>query len=336
MLKKRLRKRIRCAVAAPLARPRRYRMPEPNQSRGRPRRPLSPTHPNFWLAFSARARAILLVPRPRHQPRGSGDRSRAPPSAFEPPVCPSSDFWASSQVCAPLNPAFRPSNAACCSSCATPRCHPGPCRSHHHHPSPGRPPASISFHPSDPPFGRSCIVPAPSVCPVCRSSCGASSDRCGRQGGWEGGRSSGLDGRSVSGGGGGGLAARMAGGDRARARSGVSDGLRKQQPSSSSSSIRGSHGRRRPPMAAWEAAARRRQPSNRGRRLRAAEGVAGARRECSRMWPRCAMLFQEKSAPTRDVFSRVVLCVSVYVVCVCIPDSPDSPLRVGTSNVSVA
>ena len=36
------------------------------------------------------------------------------------------------------------SNAACCCSCAPPRCHPGPCRSHHHLPSPGRPPASIS------------------------------------------------------------------------------------------------------------------------------------------------------------------------------------------------
>ena len=165
MLKKRLRKRIRCAVAAPLARPRRYRMPEPNQSRGRPRRPLSPTHPNFWLAFSARARAILLVPRPRHQPRGSGDRSRAPPAAFEPPVCPSSDFWASSQVCAPSNPAFRPSNAACCSSCATPRCHPGPCRSHHHLPSPGRPPASISTLLTRPSAARASFLPPP--CALC-------------------------------------------------------------------------------------------------------------------------------------------------------------------------
>ena len=37
-----------------------------------------------------------------------------------------------------------PSNAACCCSCAPPRCFPGPCRSHHPHPSPGRPAASIS------------------------------------------------------------------------------------------------------------------------------------------------------------------------------------------------
>ena len=30
------------------------------------------------------------------------------------------------------------------------------------------PPSGVHFHPSDPPFGRSCIVSALSVCPVCR------------------------------------------------------------------------------------------------------------------------------------------------------------------------
>ena len=36
------------------------------------------------------------------QPEGSGHRSRTPPAASGPSVCPSSDFRASSQVCCPL------------------------------------------------------------------------------------------------------------------------------------------------------------------------------------------------------------------------------------------
>ena len=70
--------RVRFAVAATLARPRRYRMPEPSQSRGRPRRPLSPTHPNFWLAFPA------VCPRPSHPSGRCCDRlgtHRCPPSS---------------------------------------------------------------------------------------------------------------------------------------------------------------------------------------------------------------------------------------------------------------
>ena len=98
-------------------------------------------------------------------PAGQDHRSWVRPVASGPPVCPSSDFWASSQVCAPLNPAFRPSNAACCSSCATPRCHPGPCRSHHHLPSPGRPPASISTLLTRPSAARASFLPPP--CALC-------------------------------------------------------------------------------------------------------------------------------------------------------------------------
>ena len=56
------------------------------------------------------------------------------------------------------------SNAACCCSCAPPRCHPGPCRSHHRHPSPGHPQASISALLTRR-FGRSCLVSVFSVCP---------------------------------------------------------------------------------------------------------------------------------------------------------------------------
>jgi hypothetical protein len=38
----------------------------------------------------------------------------------------------------------RPLERGFCCSCAPPRRLPGPCRSHHRHPSPGHPPASIS------------------------------------------------------------------------------------------------------------------------------------------------------------------------------------------------
>ena len=44
---------------------------------------------------------------------------------------------------------------------------PGPCRSYPPPPQPW-PPSGVHFHRSDPPFGRSCIVSALSVCPVCR------------------------------------------------------------------------------------------------------------------------------------------------------------------------
>ena len=56
------------------------------------------------------------------------------------------------------------SNAACCCSCAPPRGHPGPCRSHYRHPSPGHPQVSISALLTHR-FGRSCLVSVFSVCP---------------------------------------------------------------------------------------------------------------------------------------------------------------------------
>ena len=66
----------------------------------------------------------LLCPSGRDRP------SRARPAASGSSVCPSSDFWASSQVCRPFEPCFpSASNAAYCCSCA-PACRdPGPCRS---------------------------------------------------------------------------------------------------------------------------------------------------------------------------------------------------------------
>ena len=100
-----------------------------------------------------------------------------------------------------------PSNAACCCCCAPARRLPWPCRSHHHHPSPGRPPASISTLLTRPSAVRASFLPF--CVPCVQLSCGASSDRFGRQGSCQGGRSSAGDGRSVGGGGGGGLVARI-------------------------------------------------------------------------------------------------------------------------------
>jgi hypothetical protein len=57
------------------------------------------------------------------------------------------------------------SNAACCCSCTPPRGHPGPCRSHHHHPSPGHPPASISTVLTRPSAVRASFLPFP--CALC-------------------------------------------------------------------------------------------------------------------------------------------------------------------------
>ena len=66
----------------------------------------------------------------------------ARPAASGSPVCPSPGFWASSQVCCPFS---RPCAASRTRPAAAPaRLHAGPCRSQHHHPSPGHPPTSIS------------------------------------------------------------------------------------------------------------------------------------------------------------------------------------------------
>jgi hypothetical protein len=54
-----------------------------------------------------------------------------------------------------------PSNAACCWSCAPARRHPGPCGCHDHHPSPGRPPASISTLLTRPSAVRASFLPFP-------------------------------------------------------------------------------------------------------------------------------------------------------------------------------
>ena len=70
------------------------------------------------------------------------------------------------------------------------------------------------------------------------------------------------------------MVAWVAGGGRARARSGLSDGGRKQPPSSSRCSVRGGRGRGTAAMAAWEAAARRVEPWRRQRRQEASQGHA--------------------------------------------------------------
>jgi hypothetical protein len=67
------------------------------------------------------------------------------------------------------NPAFRPLERSLLLLLRATHRDPGPRRSHHHHPSPGRPPASISTVPTRP-FGRLRIVSALplAVSPVCR------------------------------------------------------------------------------------------------------------------------------------------------------------------------
>ena len=62
-------------------------------------------------------RALLIIPRPQHQPGGSGHRSRAPPAASGPPVCPSSDFRASTSGMPPYS---LPSEASRTRSAAAP------------------------------------------------------------------------------------------------------------------------------------------------------------------------------------------------------------------------
>ena len=61
--------------------------------------------PPLFLHVSA-SRALLALPRPLHCPAGRGRLSRALPAASGSSGCPSSDFWASSQVCRPFEPCF--------------------------------------------------------------------------------------------------------------------------------------------------------------------------------------------------------------------------------------
>ena len=54
----------------------------------------------FWPMMSSLCFSLASAP-PLYQPEGKGHRSRAPPAASGPSVCPSSDFRASNQVCCP-------------------------------------------------------------------------------------------------------------------------------------------------------------------------------------------------------------------------------------------
>ena len=87
-------------------------------------------------------RVPVPLPSVLPSPAGQDHRSWARPAASGSPVCPSPGFWASSQVCCPFS---RPCAASRTRPAAAPaRLHAGPCRSQHHHPSPGHPPTSIS------------------------------------------------------------------------------------------------------------------------------------------------------------------------------------------------
>ena len=98
----------------------------------------------------------LGSPKPLYQPEGSGHWSRAPPAASGPPVCPSSDFRASSRY-ATLEPCpCRPSSVACCCCWSPARRLPEPCRCSHHDPAAS--PCLAPILPSHASFGRSYLV----------------------------------------------------------------------------------------------------------------------------------------------------------------------------------
>ena len=95
--------------------------------RTRTRAPLTTSSACRFSRHTLVLRLLLGSPRPLHCPSGRDRPSRARPAASGSSVCPSSDFWASSQVCRPFEPCFpSASNAAYCCSCA-PACRdPGP------------------------------------------------------------------------------------------------------------------------------------------------------------------------------------------------------------------
>ena len=59
-----------------------------------------PTAPFLACSSDSACFSLASAP-PLYQPEGKGHRSRAPPAASGPSVCPSSDFRASNQVCCP-------------------------------------------------------------------------------------------------------------------------------------------------------------------------------------------------------------------------------------------
>ena len=104
-------------------------------------------------------RVPVPLPSVLPSPAGQDHRSWARPAASGSPVCPSPGFWASSQVCCPFS---RPCAASRTRPAAAPaRLHAGPCRSQHHHPSPGHPPTSISTLLTRPSAVRASFLPCP-------------------------------------------------------------------------------------------------------------------------------------------------------------------------------
>jgi len=111
-------------------------------------------------------RALLLVPQPLLCPEGTGSPSGGPQPGLLREMCPSSDTWASDQAYACMEvctlPALERGLLLLLRACTPPsRALPQP-------PPPPQPwpPSGVHFHPSHPPFGRSCVVPA-LLCALC-------------------------------------------------------------------------------------------------------------------------------------------------------------------------
>ena len=120
----------------------------------------------FWPMMSSLCFSLASAP-PLYQPEGKGHRSRAPPAASGPSVCPSRTFGPRIRYAAlepgPLRPLERDLLLLLRAST--------PISRHLPHPPPSPKPWPLSdlhFFSSDSPFGRLCLVCALSVCSLCR------------------------------------------------------------------------------------------------------------------------------------------------------------------------
>ena len=196
------------------------------------------------------------------------------------------------------------------------------------------PPSGIHFHRSDPPFGRSCIVSALSVYPVCRpreaaSAAAAAARAAGRAAGAAGSMAAAWAAAEV--------AVWPPGWAMAAARAPV----RASQAAFSRSSRAAAAA---PLEAAAAAESRRWRPGRRLRGVRSQGAGGGGRRRrgaASGGLPdvasmhACAMpVYQRKKlGPSDAVLSR---CARVCAICLCISDASNSAVHVGMSHVCVA
>ena len=213
---------------------------------------------NVLFVLRQAAHDPLLVPRPLHCPEGTGSPSGSPQPGLLREVCPSSDSWDGGVYTSTL---------------------PSPCRSHHHLPSPGRPPASISTLLTRPSAARArfCPLLVPCVHAGARSRVAPRATDA----------AAGAAGRAA--GAAGSVAAAWTAAEaavwppgwamaaaRAPVRASQAAFSRSSRAAAAAAVEAVAAAERLAEMAAWEAAARRTQPGSRGRRPLASRG--GARR----------------------------------------------------------